>query len=123
MLCPIITDEAKSGEWLEDWTNVSGVEGIVVKGMSQPYRPGLRDWYKLRRRDITEAILGAVSPSLARPQLLILGRHDHAGHLCPIGRTVPLRPDAAHLVDENLAAADLGPPLGRHPLPLGVGQP
>ncbi|MFI6006088.1 hypothetical protein ACIA98_37885 [Streptomyces sp. NPDC051366] len=38
------TDLAKACEWLESWTDVSGVEGIVVKGMYQPYRPSARGW-------------------------------------------------------------------------------
>ncbi|MBT2545295.1 hypothetical protein J7E99_32500 [Streptomyces sp. ISL-44] len=30
-LCPMTTDLAKAREWLESWTHVSGVEGIVPK--------------------------------------------------------------------------------------------
>ncbi|MFG2989296.1 hypothetical protein ACGFZK_08360 [Streptomyces sp. NPDC048257] len=28
-LCPMTTDPAEAREWLEDWTDVSGVEGIL----------------------------------------------------------------------------------------------
>ncbi|MFE9636340.1 hypothetical protein [Streptomyces sp. NPDC006463] len=34
---------------------------------------------KIRRRDTTEAITGAITGTLARPQLLVLGSHDQAG--------------------------------------------
>ncbi|MFG2987000.1 ATP-dependent DNA ligase [Streptomyces sp. NPDC048258] len=85
-LCPMTTDLDKAKEWLESWTDVSGVEGIVVKAMNQPYRTGYRGWYKLRRRDTTEAIIGAITGTLNRPQLLLLGRHNPHGHLRPIGR-------------------------------------
>ncbi|WP_242438961.1 ATP-dependent DNA ligase [Streptomyces sp. CB00455] len=59
-LCPMTTDPAKARAWLEDWTDVSGVEGILVKNMNQRYRPGVRDraWTKIRRRNTTEAIIG-----------------------------------------------------------------
>ncbi|WP_406368327.1 hypothetical protein [Streptomyces sp. NBC_01546] len=43
-LCPMTTDLAKAREWLETWTDVSGVEGILVKGMNQRYLPGSRAW-------------------------------------------------------------------------------
>ncbi|UQW99244.1 hypothetical protein [Streptomyces sp. RerS4] len=59
---------------------------------------------KIRRRHTIEAIVGAVTGSLTRPQLLILGRHDPTGRLRPIGRTVPLRPDAAGQLAEHLSA-------------------
>ncbi|WP_328930085.1 ATP-dependent DNA ligase [Streptomyces sp. NBC_00190] len=109
-LCPMTTDLVKAQEWLESWTEVSGVEGIVVKAVNQPYRTGYRGWYKLRRRDTTEAIIGAITGTLTRPQLLLLGRHDPHDHLRPIGRTAPLRPEATRLVGGNLTAADRGHP-------------
>ncbi|WP_327388810.1 hypothetical protein [Streptomyces sp. NBC_01207] len=30
-LCPPTTDLAKAWEWLESWTDMSGVDGILVK--------------------------------------------------------------------------------------------
>ncbi|MEU8465777.1 ATP-dependent DNA ligase [Streptomyces sp. NPDC029003] len=109
-LCPMTTDPLKAREWLETWTDVSGVEGIVVKGLAQRYLPGYRGWIKVRMRDSTEAVIGAITGTLTRPQLLILGRHDAAGRLRAVGRTVPLRPDAARLVAGHLTAADPGHP-------------
>ncbi|MFJ2825922.1 hypothetical protein ACIO7M_33175 [Streptomyces toxytricini] len=89
-LCPITTDLLKAQQWLESWIEISGLEGIVVKPVHQPYRPEYRGWYILRRRDTTEAIIGALSGTLVRPHLLLLGRNDQAGHLHPVGRTAPL---------------------------------
>ncbi|MCX4632847.1 ATP-dependent DNA ligase [Streptomyces sp. NBC_01443] len=110
-LCPMTTDVAKAREWLESWTEVSGVEGIVVKPQTSRYLPGHRGaWTKVRRRDTTEAIIGAITGTLARPQLLILGRHDQDGRLRTVGRTVPLRTEAARLVAEHLTAAGPGHP-------------
>ncbi|THA53271.1 ATP-dependent DNA ligase [Streptomyces sp. A1136] len=105
-LCPMTTDLITAQKWLETWTDVPGLEGVVVKAMNQPYRPGYRGWYKLRRRDTVEAIIGAITGTLLRPQLLLLGRHDSHDHLRPIGRTVPLRAEAARLVAASITAAD-----------------
>lgn len=109
-LCPMTTDLAKAQEWLHSWTDVSGVEGILIKRMSQRYLPGYRGWTKIRRRDTTEAIIGAVTGTLTRLQLLVLGRHDQDGRLRAVGRTVPLRPDAARQVAEHLTPAAPGHP-------------
>ncbi|MFF4457245.1 hypothetical protein [Streptomyces goshikiensis] len=64
-LCPMTTDPDTAWEWLEGWTVVSGVEGLVVKALNQRYRPGARDpaWTKIRRRDTTE---GSPAPSTWR---------------------------------------------------------
>lgn len=104
------TDVATAREWLETWTDVPGLEGVVVKGMVQPYRPSVRAWTKVRRRDTTEGIIGAVTGTITRPQLLVLGRHDEAGRLHAVGRTVPLRPDIALSIGEHLVPADPGHP-------------
>ncbi|WP_405533821.1 ATP-dependent DNA ligase (plasmid) [Streptomyces avidinii] len=109
-LCPQTTDLARAREWLESWTDVSGVEGILVKPLNGRYLPGYRGWTKIRRRDTTEAIVGAITGTLTRPQLLVLGRHDHDGRLRAVGRTVPLRPDAARQLAEHLTAAAPGHP-------------
>ncbi|WP_037890881.1 ATP-dependent DNA ligase [Streptomyces sp. NRRL S-87] len=109
-LCPMTTDLAKARQWFELWTDLSGVEGIVVKGLDTRYLPGHRGWTKIRRRDTTEAVIGAVTGTLSRPGVLVLGRYDDAGRLHAVGRTVPLRPHAARQVAEHLTAADPGHP-------------
>ncbi|WP_406083591.1 ATP-dependent DNA ligase [Streptomyces virginiae] len=88
-LCPMATDLAKARKWLESWTDVSGVVGIVIKPLNGRYPVGYRGWTKIRRRDTTETIVGAITGTLTRPQLLILGRHDQDG---PVARG---RPDRA----------------------------
>ncbi|MGW7458445.1 ATP-dependent DNA ligase [Streptomyces sp. NPDC054797] len=112
-LCPMTTDLATAREWLESWTDVSGVEGVVARGVNQPYRPAVRGWTKVRRRDTTEAVIGAITGTLTCPQLLVLGRHDPSGRLRAVGRTVPLRPEQARQVGEHLAATDPGHPWER----------
>ncbi|MDH2388581.1 ATP-dependent DNA ligase [Streptomyces sp. HNM0663] len=94
-LCPMTTDPAVAQEWLTSWTKVQGVEGLVIKGLGQRYLPGARGWFKVRRRDTTEAIVGGVTGTLRRPQILVLGRYDEDGRLRAVGRTTPLKPDTA----------------------------
>ncbi|MFF3020772.1 hypothetical protein [Streptomyces sp. NPDC057939] len=62
------------------------------------------------RRDTTEAIIDAITGTLARPQLLVLSRHDTAARLRTVGRTVTLRPDQARQIAEHLTPADPGHP-------------
>ncbi|MFI5987794.1 ATP-dependent DNA ligase [Streptomyces sp. NPDC051555] len=109
-LCPMTSDPATAQDWLGSWTDVAGVEGLVCKSMAQKYLPGYRGWTKIRRRDTTEAVIGAITGTLAHPQLLVLGRYDNAGRLRSVGRTVPLRPEQSRQVAEHLTAADPGHP-------------
>ncbi|MFI1067750.1 hypothetical protein ACH4TC_38450 [Streptomyces spororaveus] len=57
-----------------------------------------------------EGLVGAITGTLIRPGLLVLGRQDRHGRLRAVGRTVPLRPDAARRVAEHLTAAAPGHP-------------
>ncbi|MFJ5548705.1 ATP-dependent DNA ligase [Streptomyces sp. NPDC093225] len=98
-------DLATAREWLQSWTDVSGVEGIVVKGLSTRYLPGYRGWTKIRRRDTMEVIIGVITDTPSSPGLLVLGRYDNAGLLHAVGQTVPLRPQAARQVAEHLSEA------------------
>ncbi|MFE9933581.1 hypothetical protein [Streptomyces sp. NPDC005533] len=84
------------------------MEGILIKPLNSRYLPGYRGWTKIRRRDTTEAIVGAITGTLTRPQLLVLGRYDTDGRLRAVGWTVPLRPDAARQGAEHLTAAAPG---------------
>lgn len=106
-LCPMTRDRAVAEEWLRDWTEVSGLEGVVLKPVSGRYTPGKRQggWVKIRRRDTTEAIVGAVTGTVARPQLLVLGRYDDHGRLRSVGRTTVLRPEMARQFTGRLTPA------------------
>lgn len=73
--------------------------------------PGAQAWFKVRRRETTDAITGAVTGSLTRPQLLVLGRYDTDHRLRLVGRTMPLRLDAAGQVADHLAESGPGHPL------------
>ncbi|MFI9585880.1 hypothetical protein ACIHCQ_29460 [Streptomyces sp. NPDC052236] len=65
---------------------------------------GARGWFKVRRQT-TEAVIGAITGTLARPQLLVLGRYDAEGQLRAVGRTTPLKPTAARQLADHLTEA------------------
>ncbi|MDQ0798297.1 ATP-dependent DNA ligase [Streptomyces sp. B1I3] len=105
-LCPSTTDPVIAGEWLYEWTDVPGLEGVVAKSLTGRYRPGVRGWTKVRRRNSTEALIGGVTGSLHRPHVLLLGRHDTTGRLRLVGKTAPLKPGPARDLADHLTAAD-----------------
>jgi ATP-dependent DNA ligase len=109
-LSPATNDPAEAREWLEAF-KAAGVEGLVVKGASTRYHPGRREWVKVKERDTVEAIVGAVTGTLERPEVLVVGRY-RGKELEVVGRTVKLS-------DEQSAAIGrlLKPGGARHPWP------
>jgi ATP-dependent DNA ligase len=99
--------------WLRDYAAAKvGVEGLVIKGLAQLYRPDARAWLKLKSRRSEEAIVGAIIGTLGRPERLILGLPNSDGTLVIAGGTGPLRPG-----QQRDLAALLRPPSGPHPWP------
>ncbi|MBN0044578.1 hypothetical protein JS756_10740 [Streptomyces actuosus] len=109
-LCPETSDVAVAREWPTARTEVPGIEGLIIRGGEQRYLPGARALVKLRRRDTTEAVVGAVTGTLRRPQTVLVGRFDRDGVLRPVGRSTPLSPDAARRLAVQLAPAQPGHP-------------
>lgn len=103
-LCPAGSDPAVIDTWLGAWLPL-GIEGVCFKDPGQRYQPGRRAWLKYRHRATTEAVVGAVTGSLAHPEGLLLGRFDDDGVLRFVGRSETLSPAVA--VD---LAARLEPP-------------
>src|SRR5690606_25585644 len=87
-LTPSTTDEETARRWFIDY-RVAGVEGLVVKAASSRYTPGRRTWVKVKSRESTEVIVGAVTGSLTRPETVVAGA-VRAGVLKIIGKTTPL---------------------------------
>lgn len=57
-------------------------------------------------------MVGAITGTMRRPQTLVLGRFDAEGALRPVGRSTPLRPDAARDLAGQLTPAGPGHPWG-----------
>ncbi|MCZ4611347.1 ATP-dependent DNA ligase [Streptomyces sp. Lzd4kr] len=107
-LCPSTTNPDLVREWLT-WT-AFGLEGVVFKRLDSPYSPGAHGWLKYKRRDTTEAIVGAVTGPPDHPRTLLLGRYDADGQLHYVGRTTTL----AKTIGSTIAP--LLPPAGNeHP--------
>jgi hypothetical protein len=71
----------------------------------------VRTWRKYKARVTTEAVISAVTGSLAAPRtLLMLRRYDPAGRLRYVGRSTTLSRAAGRAVADPLA-----PPHGAHP--------
>ncbi len=90
VLCPATTDRARAEDWLDPAWGAAGIEGVVVKGLSQKYQPARRGWIKVRARASAEAVVASVTGRVAAPSTLLLGRYDEAGRLRFIARTAPL---------------------------------
>jgi ATP-dependent DNA ligase len=100
--------------WLTDHT-AAGIEGVVVKALDGPYRPGARNWRKVRTRTTAEAIVGGVLGPLNAPDCLVVGRPDDHGRLRIAGCTGLLSAKAKREV-----ATTLQPPRGNHPWPDAI---
>jgi ATP-dependent DNA ligase len=85
-LCPQTADVDEAREWFDAYA-LAGVEGLVIKGATTPYRPGVAGWRKLRHRSSTEAIVAGITGTFSAPETLVLGRFDGNGRLREVGRT------------------------------------
>lgn len=109
-LTPSSTDEATARQWFRDY-RPAGVEGLVVKASDSRYTPGRRSWIKVKSRESTEVIVGAVTGSLARPETVVAGA-VRDGVLQIVGKSTPLtKTQAAEL------AQALTPAAPEHPWP------
>lgn len=104
-LCPATTDRNEAMGWFEDY-RVAGIEGLVAKAADGRYSPGSRDWVKVKHRQSTELIVGAVTGTLARPTGLIAGRVDHGRLIIAARSTALTLAQSAQLGDELTAAGD-----------------
>jgi ATP-dependent DNA ligase len=105
-------DPVEARLWFASLT-AHGIEGLVIKAAGEPYKPGARSWWKYKSRTTTEAIIGGVTGTLARPSGLLLGRYpSKGGRLRVAGRTTRLHRDLAAEV-----ATYLRPAAADHPWP------
>ncbi|GIE81985.1 hypothetical protein Aph02nite_79350 [Actinoplanes philippinensis] len=116
VICPQTTDHAVAQGWLQDLA-VAGVEGVVIKQVSDRYRPGAKSWTKARARDTTEYVIGGVTGTLQHPTALLLGRFDDAGMLRYTGRTHPIRPEHRRDLAPALRGLPFSGPHAGHPWP------
>jgi len=109
-LSPITQDRAQALTWFEELHH-AGLEGLVVKGAGQSYQGGVRQWWKVKRRQSVDVVCAAVIGPMHRPQYVVAGLPVH-GRLRIVGRSTVLPSKTAREL-----AAHLQPPQGLHPWP------
>lgn len=91
-LAPATGDRGEAMQWMRPDAATIGIEGIVAKDVTKPYRPGRTgDWRKIRQRIVVDAVVVGVAGALARPEALVLARPDEHGELQQIGLSLPLQ--------------------------------
>ncbi|MFD6935211.1 ATP-dependent DNA ligase [Streptomyces goshikiensis] len=78
---PMTTDPELAATWYETLP-ASGIEGLVVKRLDQPYPAGRRGWRKLRHTNVRDAAVVGYTGSPRRPVALVL--------VLPVGDETPL---------------------------------
>lgn len=113
-LSPLTGDPAVAVRWFRDLAG-TGVDGLVAKGLDQPYRGGAGDWRKVKHRSVTDLVVTAVTGSLREPSALLLALPAD-GALVPVGRSRPVGAVAALALARHLTPveppADLAPGRG-----------
>ena len=116
-VCPFTRDRDEAASWMQEYRDV-GIEGVVAKSTTAPYRPGERAWVKVKHRETTEVVVGAVTGSLERPESVIAGRYTSDGQLMILGRSTALSEHQA----VGLAASLTPVPAAQHPWPAEIGS-
>jgi ATP-dependent DNA ligase len=93
-VCPSTTDYDEAVAWFADYWAV-GIEGVVAKRTIEQYRAGARSWVKVKHRQTSDMIVGAVTGTLQQPEAVITGRYTNDGRLVITGRTSVLNPAQA----------------------------
>jgi ATP-dependent DNA ligase len=115
-LAPQTTDVTVAQTWRDEYTaSPVGIEGLVIKGLSTRYEPGKRGWSKLRVRDTTDVIVGAVTGTIDHPRRLIIALPLPDGELRPAGSTLELNTSQRRTMSGLLRPAE-----PNHPWPADM---
>jgi ATP-dependent DNA ligase len=112
-LPPTTTDPSVAEQWFEELPH-TGIEGLVIKHLHQPYKPGVHSWLKLKHRETVDIICGAVIGPRTQPSEVVAGLVLD-GELRIVGRSTPLKAREGREL-----ARWLHPPKGEHPWPTSV---
>jgi ATP-dependent DNA ligase len=74
-----------AARWFRDFAG-QGVDGLVAKGLDQPYRAGTREWLKVKHRAAVDLVATAVTGFPSQPGALLLALPVD-GELVPVGRS------------------------------------
>jgi len=93
-------------EWLAE---VPGLEGVVAKRADGRYRPGRREWIKVKRRRTADCVVVGVAGDESAPMLVLALRHGD-GTLRPCGLTHRVPRELTDPLEQLISRA--GPPEG-----------
>ena len=68
----------------------AGLDGLIAKGVAEPYRPGERRWVKVKHLRTVDVVIGGFRPASGAQDSvgsLLLGLYDEAGVLHHVGHT------------------------------------
>jgi ATP-dependent DNA ligase len=101
-LTPETSDVAVAREWMQTLP-AAGLEGVVAKDLRGRYQGATRGWVKYKARTAEDGIVGAiVGRNLARPDRLVLGRHDTRGQFVVTASTLALKSEESTTVGSHL---------------------
>jgi ATP-dependent DNA ligase len=114
-LAPATTDPAVARRWFEQYEG-AGLDGVVAKPLTLPYRPDTRLMYKIKHERTADVVVAGYRFHKSGPVVgsLLLGLHDGSGTLQHVGvcASFPMRRRAE--LAEELEPLRLRSPEG-HP--------
>ncbi|MFD8143556.1 ATP-dependent DNA ligase [Streptomyces sp. NPDC059708] len=116
---PMTTDPELALTWYETLP-ASGIEGLVVKRLDQPYPSGRRSWRKLRHTNVRDAAVIGYTGTPARPLALVLllpGEDEETPLL-----SSPLPPALRTALTATLRTAPKAPPAASPLAVTGLGE-
>ncbi|MEV0964689.1 ATP-dependent DNA ligase [Streptomyces sp. NPDC049910] len=116
---PMTTDPRLAATWFETLPE-AGIEGLVVKHLARPYRPGARDWRKLRHTEVHDAAVTGFTGPPARPAALVLVLPDDDTPVVSSPLPPALRSRAGQLLSGRTAEHPEGAP--RTATAIGIGE-
>lgn len=116
LLTPATSDPAIARMWFDDFES-AGVDGLIVKGLDDPYRPGVRAQGKIKHERTADVVVAGwrafTKPGPAGEPVigsLLLGLYDESGVLQYVGgaSAFPMKTRAAlrQIVDPFAVDAD-----------------
>ena len=108
-LSPMTLDGAKARRWLD--AAGGALDGVIAKRRDEPYRPGERAMFKIKRLRTADCVVGGFRYAEKKREVgsLLLGLYDDAGLLHHVGFTSGLAAADRPALTERLEALVEGP--------------
>jgi ATP-dependent DNA ligase len=123
LLTPQTSDVDEARRWFDDFERIH-LEGLVVKRVEQPYRPGDRIMVKVKHRRSVDCVVGGYRRQRTGEGLgaLLLGLYDQEGVLHYVGHTSSFSRADGRKVLDMLAPLEGGDSFGFGRTPGGMSR-